>query len=205
MVKKFNMKIGVTGNFWSGHRDIIKYFEDKLVPVFDADLLFKFLINYDLPTMKLIKKRFGESAYKYGLVDMKYFDSNKKFEDLYELIKPKIRVLWHNWIQMNRTKPYTVFLSSILFEVGLDKECDRTVNVFKNSKERRDLLMKKTCMPLATIDNILSAELSENFKSKKADFVIHNNSADEFQREVSNFHIQISKLIRDIKLEWDIT
>ena len=53
------MKIGVTGNFWSGHRDIIKYFEDKLVPVFDADLLFKFLINYDLPTMKLIKKRFG--------------------------------------------------------------------------------------------------------------------------------------------------
>jgi dephospho-CoA kinase len=185
------IKVGLTGNHESGHRKIAKEFENLLVPVFDADLMFKFLINYDNPTTSLISRKFGDNIYKFGLLDMRHFESNKKFEELWNLIKPKMKVIWNNWTQSYWNKPYTIFLSSILYEVGLNENCNNVINVFKSEASRREYLVRTTRMPVSVIDNLLKGELSENYKSKKADFVINNSKPEFAKKEILSIHDKI--------------
>jgi dephospho-CoA kinase len=190
------IKVGLTGNFHSGHRNIINKFEELMVPVFDADLIFKFMINYDDKIVKKIENHFGNGVYKYCFLDFKQFDTNKKFEALFDLIKDDILKSWHNWTVLNSDKPYTIFLSSVLFELKLNQRMNYTINVLKDSSERRKYLMTKTSMPLTIIDSILNGELSEKYKTSKADYIITNSSLDNLEGNILRTHKEILNKIR---------
>jgi dephospho-CoA kinase len=190
------IKVGLTGNFHSGHRNIINKFEELMVPVFDADLIFKFMINYDDKIVKKIENHFGNGVYKYCLLDFKQFDSNKKFEALFELIKEDIFKCWHNWKVLNSKSDYTIFLSSVLFELKLNEKMDFTINVLKEKEERKKYLMTKTTMPLGVIESILNGEMNEKFKTSKADYIITNSSLDNLDRNIKRIHKEILSKIR---------
>lgn len=190
------MKVGLTGNFHSGHRNIISKFEELGVPVFDADLIFKFMINYDDKIVRKIEKHFGTDVYKYCLLDFKKFDTNKKFEALFDLIKDDIFKCWHNWNVLNSDREYTIFLSSVLFELRLNDKMDLNINVLKDQSERKKWMMTKTSMPLSIIESILNGELNEKFKTTKADFIITNSSNDNLDRNVRRVHNEILDKVR---------
>ena len=185
------IKVGLTGNFHSGHRNIITKFEELGVPVFDADLIFKFMINYDDNIVKKIEKHFGKDVYKYCLLDFKKFDTNKKFEALFDVVKDDIFRCWHNWNILNSDRDYTIFLSSVLFELRLNEKMDLTINVLKDKSERKKWLMTKTTMPLGIIDSILNGELNEKFKTTKANYIITNSSNDNIDRNIKRVHHEI--------------
>ena len=190
------IKVGLTGNFHSGHRNIISKFEELGAPVFDADLIFKFMINYDDKIVKKIERHFGNDSYKYCLLDFKKFDTNRKFEALFEVIKDDIFKCWYNWNILNSDRDYTIFLSSILFELKLNERMDFNINVFREQSERKKWLMTKTTMPLGVIESILNGELSEKYKTTKADYIITNNSLDNLDRNIRRIHKEILTKIR---------
>lgn len=190
------MKVGLTGNFHSGHRNIITKFEELGAPVFDADLIFKFMINYDDKIVRKIEKHFGKDVYKYCLLDFKKFDTNRKFETLFDLIKDDIFKCWHNWKVLNSDKDYTIFLSSVLFELKLNEKMDLNINVLKDQSERKKWLMTKTTMPLGIIESILNGELNEKFKTTKADYIITNSSHDNLERNIKRVHNEILSKVR---------
>jgi dephospho-CoA kinase len=45
------IKVALTGNFKSGHREIADIFIQKNTPVFDADLMMKYLLNFNKKMM----------------------------------------------------------------------------------------------------------------------------------------------------------
>lgn len=190
------IKVGLTGNFHSGHRTIITKFEELGVPVFDADLIFKFMINYDDKIVKKIEKHFGVDVYRYCLLDFKRFDTNRKFEALFDVVKGDIFRCWHNWNVLNSDREYTIFLSSVLFELRLNDKMDFNINVLKDCSERKKWMMTKTSMPLSIIETILNGELNEKFKTTKADFIITNSVNDNLERNINRVHNEILNKIR---------
>ena len=184
------VKVGLTGNFGSGHNLVAQKFEERKIPYFDADLIFKFLINYDESGIKKCKSKFGKEIYKFGLIDLKPFSTNQKFEELYELILPELLKSWNNWMVINSDRPYTIFLSSTLFETKMNLKMDFNINVFKSKESRRLAMEKSTLMPLSVIDDILDNELSERYKSAKSDFVIYPENRN-LEEQITTIHKQI--------------
>ncbi len=192
------LKVGITGNFHSGHREIVKHFYKSVTPVFDADLMIKYLLNYNPKTIDKIKEKFGTSAYSWGKLDLFKFDTNGKFEKLLDTITPEIFSKYKEFTNKNFKYPYTLFLSSILFEKDWDKEMNYTINVFNPNMVRKKQIMSKTKIDLNMIEFILENEMDEYSKNSKSNFVIHNYGGINLDFKVKNEILQIhSNIIRN--------
>jgi dephospho-CoA kinase len=168
------LKVGLTGNFYSGYNEAAEMFESNGIPVFDADLIIKFMVNYSEKVIKKIKNKFGDDIYFLGLLDTKKFESNKDFEKLFEVIELNLLKAYEKWRIKHWDKPYTIFKCSILFERKLSSSMNYCISVFKPQIERKKDIQNLTKIPQLTIDTIISNEMDELTKNQKSDFVIHN-------------------------------
>lgn len=168
------IKVALTGNFRSGHREIAKTFAKNGVPIFDVDLTIKYLINRKKEIKKLIQDEYGKHIYSGGLLSIEKFNNNEKFEKLLDLIAPEIFSTYSRFLKINSKYAYTIFLSSILFEMRWDKRFDYNMNVFKAQFLRRKDLIKNTKMSEDMIDFILTNEMDEYYKNTKSDHIIQN-------------------------------
>ena len=104
------LKIGLTGNYYSGIEDIVAIFKRYKIPVFDADLLIKYLLYNNNDTIMRIKSTFGNSVFNKNILDMSEFKGNGynensgvfKFEKLLKLL------------QTDLIKHYEKFTSNII-------------------------------------------------------------------------------------------
>ena len=190
------IKVGLTGNFYSGHNEVGEIFEERGIPVFDADVVLKFMINYSPKHIEKIKESFGDDIYKLCLLDMKRFSTTKRFDDLLDILQLDLIKSYEKWRIRNYNHFYTIFKSSILFERNLDTSMNFNISVFRPKVERRKDLKNHTSMPISKIDEILNGEMEELTKNAKADFVIHNyinyslssNNADHINIQIININ-----------------
>jgi len=183
------LKIGLTGNFYSGYNEVGDLFEELGMPVFDADLIIKYMLNYSSEYMNKIKFAFGENIYYAGLLDLKKFDTNDKFNKLLDIIELDLIKSYEKWRIKNWNKYYTIFKCSVLFERGLDKNMNFNITTFTPELQRKQDILNATQMPRETIDNILSNEMDELLKNQKATYVIHGyRGLSEMRKSVSNVH-----------------
>lgn len=168
------LKVGLTGNFYSGYDNAALLFESRGVPVFDADLVLRFMVNYSEKVVKKIKAKFGEDIYFLGLLNMNKFETNKDFDKLFEVIELDLLKAYEKWRVKHWDKPYTIFKSCVLFERKLNTSMNFSITVFKPQIERRKDVQNLTEIPTLTSDAIFSNEMDELLKNQKSDFVIHN-------------------------------
>jgi dephospho-CoA kinase len=188
------IKVGITGNFYSGYNEVGEIFEEKGIPVFDADVVLKFMINYSPKHIEKIKEKFGDDIYKLCLLDMKRFSTTKKFDDLLDILQLDLIKSYEKWRIRNYNHFYTIFKSSILFERNLDTSMNFNISVFRPKSERRYDLKTHTGMPLTTIDEILNGEMDELAKNGKSDFVIHNYDNYSFANNASYVKSQVTNI-----------
>lgn len=189
------LKVGLTGNYGSGHNKIVEIFRQSGTPVFDADLVVKWLLNHNQETIREIKSKFGNYIYSYGLINLNKFDDNKKFEQLLDVITPHLFRKYNYFRLKSNSYAYTIFLSSVLFEKGWNEKMNYSINVFKPQISRKKDLRKTTTMHLDMIEFILGGEMCEFAKNCKADFIISNYAEDrKIENQISQIH---SNLIRN--------
>ena len=155
------LKVGLTGNFYSGYDNAALLFEKRGIPVFDADLVLRFMVNYSEKIIKKIKQKFGEDIYFLGLLDMKKFETNKEFDKLFEVVELDLLKAYEKWRVKHWDKPYTIFKSCVLFERKLNTSMNFSITVFKPQIERKKDVQNLTDIPLSTSDSIFSNEMDE--------------------------------------------
>jgi dephospho-CoA kinase len=191
------IKVALTGNFKSGHREIADIFIQKNTPVFDADLMMKYLLNFNKKMILKIKQNFGPNTYTYGLINFNKFEDTKKFNKLIDIIQPELFSKYENFRQKNYKFPYTIFLSSILFERGWNDKMNYTITTFNPQMLRRKSLINQTQMPNDMIDFILDNEYCEFIKNSKSNFVLHNYGEENSKKKIESEIIQIhSNIVR---------
>jgi dephospho-CoA kinase len=167
-------KVGLTGNYYSGQTEISQVFDDMEVPVFDANLLVRFLVNHSKKHINLIKKEFGSEIYQIGLLDVKKFNDNPKFEKLLTILENDIVKQYINFCHKHKDYPYTMFLYNFIFERNLQSSFDYIVNCFRPKHHRRSDLLLLTSLSEFTIKKILDNEMDEYQKNNLSDFTIQN-------------------------------
>ena len=63
------IKVGLSGNRYSGKDRVSKIFKQIGVPVFDADVVLKFILQYNYELQAEISEKVGSAYFKNGLLD----------------------------------------------------------------------------------------------------------------------------------------
>lgn len=195
-------KVGLTGNYYSGHEEVSRIFRDFNVSVFDANLVTKFLLNYSQEHKEKIISVYGYSSYQFGLINMKRFHTNKDFNGLFDIIELDLLKFYEKFRIKHKEDFYTIFLFDHLFERGLNKIMNFNVSTYRPKNLRKSDMKFLTSLPIFTVDKILNSEYDELKKNNESDFVIHNYSIGldgksdiviGLENQIKNLHQQIMK------------
>lgn len=167
------IKVGLTGNICSGYEKVGLIFKSFGVPVFDADIALKFLINYREDIIRNIKIQFGEGIYEQGAINPNKFNTTEKFDRLISIAELELLRLYESWRFVNKDASYTIFKSSILFERKLNTSMNYIISTFRPKDERAANLSRMGVKMLEAHD-IISSEMDELSKNQLSNWIIHN-------------------------------
>ena len=170
------LKVGLTGNLCSGYEEVAIQFQKLGVPVFDADVVLKFMIHYDEMVSKDIRVTFGEKSFENGFLNERIFNSTQKLELLLNTVHKKLMKSWENFRLKHKTEPYVIFKYALLFERNIDSSMNFTINTFRPKNDRIEVYLKKNLVPFIEAYSIIENGPDDIQKNKLATYIIHNYS-----------------------------
>ena len=189
-------KVGITGGIGAGKSIISKIFKLLGIPVYDADLRAKWLMNHESGLKKEIINLFGAEAYtSEGLnrtfIAKQTFNSQSKLEQLNALVHPAVGKDYVYW-EKEQKSPYTLKEAALLFEAGSFKDLDLIIVVSAPEELRIERVLKRdTHRTREDIKAIISKQWPQHEKEEKANFVIENDGSSLIIPQVLKIHEKI--------------
>ena len=182
-MSKDTIKVGLTGNRFSGKSRICKIFKQISIPIFDADVVLNFIINHDMITINLIRNNIGQHVFtecnstsEGSILDIKKI-SKSDFDKIINCAEYELMQAWKKFLAKNEKSIYVIFKSSILFERNWSGTMDFNINVFCPKITRMERCREATKMSIMQIENYLKCEIDDLDKNREANFIIHNYEA----------------------------
>lgn len=128
------LSIGITGGIGSGKTTVCKIFKLMGVPVFEADLAAKSVINTNTGIRKGLIQLFGDEIYDNNnninrkMLANLIFNDEILLEKVNLLVHPVVRTEFENWKKL-QDQAYVIHEAAILFESGFYKMMDFTILV----------------------------------------------------------------------------
>lgn len=170
------LKIGLTSSKYCNTDIVINKFKELGVPVFDADVIAKFLIHYDDDVIQETKNKFGADVWYNGVLQRMYFNSNDDIDKLIDIIFLKLIKSYERFRLKHINDNYVIFKSSFLFERMIDKSMNVNILVFANKDKRiQNGIQEKNSTFLEIFDE-LSGEYKDTDKSKNSNFIIYRDA-----------------------------
>jgi dephospho-CoA kinase len=184
------MIIGLTGGIATGKSESVKYFKELGVYSIDADTISHELTICGTPAFYKIVQVFGQDIlFSNGQLNRKklaniiFADKNAK------LIVEKIlheRIILHiNEIISQKINGYANIMISapLLFEVGLDKICDKVIVIWTSYEIQVKRLALRDGLNNEDIQKRIYSQMPIKEKIELADFVINNNGSKKALRK----------------------
>lgn len=169
------IKVGLSGNRYSGKDKISRMFEQIHVPVFNADVILKFILNHEISVINDIKSRVGKHVFSPTFnIEPNLVRSQKEFEEIINCAELELMGAYDKFNDKNKNSIYTVFHSSILYERSWNEILDYNITVHCPKVSRIDRMKNNEGSTYTQIYEILKNEIDDNTKNKMANYVIHN-------------------------------
>ncbi len=173
------LKIGLTGGIGSGKSSVAGIFTVLGIPVFDADIQAKFLMETDEQLASSIQTVFGDESYDEGKLNRPFlanivFNDPYKLEQLNALVHPATIAAANMWMQQQKT-PYIIKEAALLFEAGTAANLDFVIGVYAPKHTRIHRVMERDNANREQVLTRMSRQINEDIKMKLCDFVIVND------------------------------
>lgn len=186
------IKVGLTGGIGSGKSYVAGIFSALGVPIFYADAEAKSSYS-NSEVLEQIKFLFGNIVFDEQNINITklsnhVFSNKQALDKLNEIFHPYVLARFNKWIDQYVDTAYIIMESAILYETGYDSIFNKIIvvdapvelcieRVMLRDKIEEDMVLKR-----------MSNQYSNAIKSKKADFVIYNNSSDFISKQVIELH-----------------
>lgn len=182
--------IGLTGGIGSGKTMVAQYIQSQGIPVYIADEEAKKVMNTP-EVVAAVAKTFGNDVIENGSVNRQkvaqlVFNSPEKLKQLNEIIHPRVKQDFDNWVEKHHNFPFVVKEAAILFESGSYQFCDKIITVTAPLTVRLQRVMERDSV---TRDQVLARMQNQWDDEKKvalSDFVIHNIRIEDTKSQVDN-------------------
>jgi len=172
------IKIGLTGNIGSGKTTVAKMFETLGVPVFYADIVAKKFLLHDAVINQIVTA-FGDA---------------EKLQILNNIIHPRVREAYNDFLSKNAKSPYTIQEAAILIESGFYKLVDKIVLVKAPEDIRLQRVMKRDNLSEELVKDRMQQQLPEGELEAYSDYVVDNNGINLILPQV----IKIDEILKGI-------
>lgn len=187
------LEVALTGNRYTGKSGIAKLFRQIGTPVFDADVVLKFILNYRTYIDDVVKKNIGNHVYSHGFLDSNKFVTDSDFDKLIDIVEFELFDAYDRFKAKHKDKAYVIFMSSLIFERGYHEKFDMVATVFSSYEERVYRCKIETDQNTAAIHKMFKNEMSDILKNKLSDFVLHN-----YESAPADILVQVNNMDRDI-------
>jgi dephospho-CoA kinase len=187
------LKVGLTGGIGSGKTMVAGLFAAKGVPVLDADVIARDLVEPGQPAYRAIVEHFGPDLLQEGRLDrarlrqIVFVDPEARLW-LESLLHPLVYDEMRRRIAELSTS-YVLLVIPLLLETGRRDFVDRLLVVDCPIEVQRQRVKQRDGLDEAEIDRILSAQLAPEARLAAADEVIRNaGSPAELAGQVDRLH-----------------
>jgi dephospho-CoA kinase len=187
-------KVGITGGIGSGKSMVCRMLETLGVPVYNADMEARQLINSNQEVIARIKKEFGEAAYdKDGNLHSQYiadlaFNDRSLLESLNNITHPFVRKHFNDWVDQHQEHPYLVKEAAIMFESGSYLDMDLVINVYAPEDIRIQRTIKREGMTSEKVKKILNNQVTEKERIERSAYVLINDEKTLLAPQVIALH-----------------
>jgi dephospho-CoA kinase len=190
------IKVGLSGNRYSGKDRAARVFTQIGIPIFQADVILKFILNYNEELIDLIKTKIGSEYFTKDELDFRKIKNKKIFDRVLKIVEGEMFTSYNRFIKKNENALYIIFHSSILFESEWYKKMDLNISVFAPKTDRIKRCDYKTNGGLMLINDLTKTEMDPLDKNRLADYTIHNYndvsiSFGDMLKQVDNIDIKI--------------
>lgn len=194
------MIIGLTGGIASGKSAASARFEELGVPVIDADVVSREVVEPGTEALAAIADRFGDEILQTdGTLDraklrgIVFHDPAEKTW-LESLLHPLIRDRIRQHLKAAHGE-YTILSSPLLLESGQDELVDRVLVIDVPEELQRQRAMARDGSDEATIQAIIDAQMSRRRRCEQAsDIIVNDGSLEQLQAAVDEQHAYYRRL-----------
>ena len=171
--------VGLTGGIGCGKSTVANLFAEFNVPIIDADIVARQVVEKGSPLLANITEHFGteiltaEGSLNRSVLRQKIFNDEKQKQWLNGLLHPAIREEMLRQLQQ-QTAPYVLWVVPLLLENHLEHYCDRVlvVDVSEETQLQRASLRDQNSEAL--IRKIMQSQVSRQQRLAEANDVISN-------------------------------
>ena len=189
--------VGLTGGIGSGKSTIANLFALLDVPIIDADVVAREVVEKGSPLLTKIVEHFGLHILdKQGNLDRTalrqiVFHSEQEKKWLNQLLHPAIRSEMLRQLEAV-SAPYVLWVVPLLIENKLSEFCDRVLVVDVLPDIQLERAIKRDESKAETIQNIIASQVDRQTRLNYADDVIENNLP--LEENAINLAHQVAKL-----------
>jgi dephospho-CoA kinase len=185
-------KIGITGGIGSGKSLVCEIFALHGIPVYQADLAARMLMNENNRLKEELVKEFGyiyteNGELLRGDLAQRVFNNPSLLHKLNSIVHPFVIEHSGEW-EKKQTSPYILREAAILFESGTHVSLDYIVTVTAPVDVRIKRIKKRDNRSEEEIRSIISNQMSDEQKAERSDFVIINDDVTAVFPQVWKLH-----------------
>ncbi len=187
--------VGLTGGIGSGKTTVAKMFASYGVPVYNADIEAKKLMNSSHTIREQLISLLGEETYQNGILNRKYmagriFNNPDLLDKANAIIHPKVAANFLQWAKV-QTAPYVLKEAAILFESGSFSNCDAVILVTAPREERIKRVMERDQVSREEVLARMNNQWSDEKKRGLSDFIIQNENLSDTHKQVETIHLAL--------------
>lgn len=192
------IKVGITGGIGAGKSFVCKRFATMGFPVFDCDKESKLLMNTHQVVRFRLTELLGQECYQNdtlnrAFVAEKIFNNPTLKQQVEAIVHPMVAEQFSQWAS-KQNAPIVLVESAILYESGFDKQVDKVIVVDANTETRIERTMKRDACSKEQAEQRINAQMSNQEKIKKADYIIQNNPGSDINSQLFELMKKLYKL-----------
>lgn len=191
------IKFAITGGIGSGKSYVSSLLVERGIPIYNADLESKRLTMQDEGIRKELVALLGEDIYQGAtlnkpLLASYLFANSDNAVKVNSIIHPRVKDDFRRWVESQKDVPLVGLESAILYESGFDDVVDQVVMVYAPEAVRLQRAMKRDNATEEQVRARMSAQMDDEEKRSKADFVLMNDG-------IMPLDVQLDDLVRFLK------
>lgn len=203
------LRVGLTGGVACGKSTVAKMFADLGAQVADADSIAHELYRPGQEVYQELVKRFGQEIVKpdgeidRGRLATVAFDDGR-VEELNKIVHPAVIRQQDRWIrELAARDPYAVAIveAALIFEAGVKDRFDKVMVVTCRPAQKVTRFAERTgrseADARADVERRTKAQIPDEEKARRADFVIDNSgSVEETRHQVQRIYAELKVLAK---------
>ncbi len=195
------LNVGLTGGIGSGKTIASKIFEVLGIPVYQADVAAKRLMESNPVLKNQLIEQFGNDAFVDGKLNRSYiaeiiFNDKEKLQLINSLVHPYTIQDGIEWMK-KQTSPYAIKEAALIFESGSQSNFDYIIGISSPLTLRLNRTLKRDNINRELVLERMENQLDEETKMKLCDFVLLNDERTLLTTQVLAVHEKLIALSKE--------